>query len=179
MIKIDLKVFNEVLKFADKYADGRNEILKCVHIFDREDKRIYEATNGHYLARVATDKQDEESINICVFPKEKMKGGFAYLNDDGTIRTDSGLYYVETYDGADYRDTDRIFKEMEGAEPAKFYVSFNPDYLKRVADLFGRDWYAIQPPLQQDYSAWGGNPAYNPCFWKTDDKMVALMPIRI
>lgn len=179
MIRIDLKVFNAVLKFAGKREN--NEILKSVHIFDREGKRIYEATNGHYLARVATDKPDDATtyLNICIYPKEKIKGSYAYIADDDTLRNDSGVYYVETYDGADYRDTDRIFKEMEGAEPAKHYVSFNPDYLKRVADLFGRDWYAIQPPLQQDFSAWGGNPAYNACFWKTDDKMAALMPVRI
>lgn len=179
MIKIDLKVFNAVLKFAGKREN--NEILKCVHIFDREDKRIYEATNGHYLARVITDKPNDGAtyLNICIYPKEKIKGTYAYIADDNCLRNDSGLYYVEAYDGADYKDTDRILQEMEIAKPAKHYLCFNPNYLKRVADFFGGAWYGIQPPLQQDFSAWGGNPAYNPCFWKFENKIVALMPVRI
>lgn len=174
MTQLDINALNALRPFCGK--DNNRYYMQGVHIFDRDNERIYEATNGHYLARIYTEKPDDSNVDLILKFSKRIKGTLSTLDGNNNILTDKDLIKTDSWNGCEWSvDCDRILNEFTNAKPAYKYINFNPHYLATICDFFGDDWYHIQPPVCNEFK----DPS--PCFWQSRDKtrIAALMPIRL
>lgn len=167
---LDVEAIDSVLPAVYK-KDYDRPYLTGVHIKDVDDKRIYTATNGHFLFQVTTvrpsydEKMDKDYIIVFSKPlgKYRHKVDFEPISEtSGLIEGDIEVKLVNK----DYPDVSRVIPKRTTPK-ARDFALFDPDYLKKVRQFLGRHWWI--PQMENNHSA---------AVWYDDNKIAVLMPMR-
>lgn len=167
---LDVEAINSVLPAVYK-EDDNTPSLTGVHIKDVDDKRIYTATNGHFLFQVTTErpsydeKMDKDYIIVFSKPldKHRYKVDFEPISDiSALIDEDIGVRLVNQ----NYPDVSRVIPKRT-TPIARDYALFNPDYLKKVNKFLNTKGWV--PQMENKHSA---------AVWYDDNKIAVLMPMR-
>lgn len=167
---LDVEAINSVLPAVSKENYDR-EYLNGVHIEDVDDKRIYTATNGHFLFQVTTErpsydeKMDKEYIIVFSKPldKHKLKVDFEPVSDIvALIDENIAVKLVNQC----YPDVSKVIPKRT-TPIARDYAVFNPDHLKKVNKFLNTKGRI--PQMENNNSA---------AAWYDDNKIAVLMPIR-
>lgn len=167
---LDVEAINSVLPAVSKENYNR-EYLNGVHIEDVDDKRIYTATNGHFLFQVTTErpsydeKMDKEYIIVFSKPldKHKLTVDFEPVSDIAAlIDEDIAVRLVNNC----YPDVSKVIPKRT-TPIARDFALFDPDYLKKVRKFLGRNLWI--PQMNNPLSA---------AVWYDDNKIAVLMPMK-
>lgn len=173
---IDINAFNAVQPAVSK--DITRPHLMGVHIEDKDNKRIYVATNGHFLFMVETERPDDSLPNgqiTIVSPKQiPAKISQAELltvdNETVVIKTDKGKTALDICDG-EFPEWRKVVPS-ETTPHATKYMKFNPDYMSTLSKFI--DSCHTITPRAGDWN--------EPAMWiKTDNeqkRIAVLMPMR-
>ena len=167
---LDVEAINSVLPAVSKENYDR-PYLKGVHIEDVDDKRIYTATNGHFLFQVTTkrpsydEKMDKEYIIVFSKPldKHKLKVDFEPVSDIAALIDEN--IAVKLVNQC-YPDVSKVIPKRT-TPIARDYALFNPDYLKKVNKFLNTTGRI--PQMENNNSA---------AAWYDDNKIAVLMPMR-
>lgn len=167
---LDVEAINSVLPAVSKENYDR-AYLNGVHIEDVDDKRIYTATNGHFLFQVTTErpsydeKMDKEYIIVFSKPldKHKITVDFEPVSDIAAlIDEDIAVKLVNQC----YPDVSKVIPKRT-TPIARDFALFDPDYLKKVNKFLNiKGWI---PQMENKYSA---------AVWFDDNKIAVLMPMK-
>ena len=167
---LNVEAINSVLPAVSK-EDCDKPCLKGVHIEDVGDKRIYTATNGHFLFQVTTvrpsydEKMDKEYIVVFSKPldKHRLTVDFEPVSDIAAlIDEDIAVKLVNQC----YPNVSKVIPKRT-TPIARDYALFNPDYLKKVNKFLNTNGWI--PQMQNNLSA---------AVWFDDNKIAVLMPMK-
>lgn len=167
---LDVEAINSVLPAVSKENYDR-AYLNGVHIEDVDDKRIYTATNGHFLFQVTTErpsydeKMDKDYIIVFSKPldKHKLTVDFEPVSDIAALIDEN--IAVKLVNQC-YPDVSKVIPKRT-TPIARDYAVFNPDYLKKVNKFLNtKGWI---PQMENNNSA---------AVWFDENKTAVLMPMR-
>ena len=147
--------------------------LQGVHIEDKEDMRIYTATDGRILLRVKTllgadEERLEKNYILKIdkpFGKKNYAADFIVIDEKTAIlKSNFETKTAEILD-AQYPDVSRAIPADDTPE-AKEYAVFDPDLLKKVNTFL--DGKNFKPQMKS---------ANSPAMWIEDNKTAVLMPM--
>lgn len=167
---LDVEAINSVLPAVSKENYDR-EYLNGVHVEDVDDKRIYTATNGHFLFQVTTErpsydeKMDKEYIIVFSKPldKHKITVDFEPVSDIAALIDEN--IAVKLVNQC-YPDVSKVISKRT-TPIARDYAVFNPDYLKKVNKFLNTEGRI--PQMENNNSA---------AVWFDENKTAVLMPMR-
>lgn len=167
---LDVEAINSVLPAVSKENYDR-AYLNGVHIEDVDDKRIYTATNGHFLFQVTTErpsydeKMDKDYIIVFSKPldKHKLTVDFEPVSDIAALIDEN--IAVKLVNQC-YPDVSKVIPKRT-TPIARDYALFNPDYLKKVNKFLNTKGRI--PQMENNNSA---------AAWYDDNKIAVLMPMR-
>lgn len=167
---LDVEAINSVLPAVSKENYDR-AYLNGVHIEDVDDKRIYTATNGHFLFQVTTErpsydeKMDKDYIIVFSKPldKHRLTVDFEPVSDIAALIDEN--IAVKLVNQC-YPDVSKVIPKRT-TPIARDYALFNPDYLKKVNNFLNTKGRV--PQMENNNSA---------AVWFDENKTAVLMPMR-
>ena len=176
MILLNLEVLNKLVNGVSK--EESRYYLNGIHIYDKDGSRYYEATDGHIAIRaVAPIEEDNLTDDYIIKMQSAVKSKLSQCElviadkDTAVLKCDK----KEAFDiiDAQYPDIDGIL--VNECVYAEKYTIFDPDVLKKLVKVYGKNDILTQRPKMTDEKS--------PAQWEYEDNgiyyTVIVMPMRV
>ena len=176
MYKLNMKILNKMVNGVS--TDSVKYYLNGIHVYDKDGKRYYEATDGHVLFRAITyfDGDTLPQDYIIQMQKElKSK-----ITECELVIADSTTAVIKADVKQAFDIIDGSFPEVERVIPkdrelAKEYTAFAIDILKKLEKFYGDSKIISTIPYMADKTA--------PALWEWTENGVdytaGAMPMRV
>lgn len=142
--------------------------LHGVHIYKKDNKIIYEATNGHILYKaIELAEYNTPDFNII------LKGDFKKLKKEGLLELNinNKIYIINdnflfTNIEANFPDLDRVIPALDKLQPITLYVKFKACYLAIIEEIVPK------------YELLEADAGYNAKVAINNNETIAIMPIK-
>lgn len=159
-------------------TESNRYYLNGIHVFDRDGRRVYEATDGHVCFRAVADidgdpLESDYILKIQTALKSKAPAQEMILADPDTVVLKSDIKLaVDVIDGT-FPTVDNIIPKNR--EIATLYTAFDPDLTKKLVKFHGELNILNQRPIME-----GDNC---PAMWEFTedgvDYMALIMPLKV
>lgn len=176
MYKLNLKILNKMVNGVS--TEATRYYLNGIHIYDKDGKRFYEATDGHILFRAVTDFEGDSLPQDYIIKmqkelKSKLTECELVIADDTTAVIKSDVKSAFDIIDGSFPELDRFIPQNR--ELAKEYTAFGIEILKKLEKFYGDSKIIGAIPYMNDKTA--------PALWEWTengiDYTAVAMPVRV